>query len=237
MRQTTIALGLLFALVPALVLAGSGPRIHFSEKEHDFGDVIHGESPTFEFTYSNAGDSELLVERVASSCGCAKGVRGKARLAPGDSSKVFAQIRTYGMPPGKQTKHIAVHSNDTETPVIVLKLQYNVVRHVRIQPETLSTSLSTWEKPPVFTLTATNQGKSPITLKAGKAAKEVEAKLDPQEVVVPPGETVAFRLTIHVSGQPSRPYLNGKVVIETNASRERTVPVSYFMWLPKEAGK
>jgi hypothetical protein len=237
MRQTIIALGLLCALFPALVLAGTGPRIRFSEREHDFGDIIHGQSPSFEFIYSNAGDGDLVIEQVASPCGCAKGRRGEAKSPPGGSGKIFTQIRTFGTSPGKQSKSIAVHSNDTENPVIFLTLKFNVVRHVTIQPETLTTWLSTRDKPALFKPSATNNGKVPVTLKAGKPAGEVDAKLEPQEVVVPPGATVQFQLTVLVSGQTSRPYVNGKIDIETDASGERSVPVRYLIYLPKADAK
>ena len=236
MGKNILALGLLCALVPAFVFAGTGPRIHFTEQEHDLGEVIYGETLSWDFVLSNTGDADLVIGRITSSCGCTKAIRGNTTVSPGGSSEVFMQIRTIGMSSGKYSKSIAVHSNDPERPVIVLKLSFKVARHVTVLPDPIAGALSEWGKPVAFTLTAQNHGKAPVTLKTPTTDDSVEAELDPQEVVLPPGKPVRFRLLLRVIGQPSRPYLNGRVVIKTDATRTKRLPLKYFIHLPKRDG-
>ena len=73
------------------------------------------------------------------------------------------------MSSGLHSKTIEVHSNDPEHPSITLKLKFNVVRNIRIEPRTLGQSLSEWGKDAVFTLTATNRGTEPVTVKGAKS--------------------------------------------------------------------
>lgn len=236
MQRTIPALGLLCTLVPALLLAGTGPRIHFAEQEHDFGNVVYGQSPSVEFSFSNVGDTDLVVERISSSCGCAKAIRGSRTVSPGSSSKIHAQIDTFGMSGGRHRKTVAVYTNDPKNPVIRLKLLFNVVRNVSIHPDMLAGSLRQSEERAVFSFSAMNHGTKPVTLKAAKTKNPEEVSLEPQEVVLPPGGKVDFRLSVKTARQQARPYLKGKVLIETNDPLHKELPVRYFIQLPKPGG-
>jgi hypothetical protein len=236
MKRTILFLGLLCALAPVLLFAGAGPTIHFPEQEHDFGDVMYGQSPSVELAFSNTGEVDLIIERIASSCGCAKAIRGSRTVHPGSSSKIYAQIETHGMSPGRHAKTVAVHSNDPEHPVIALKLLFNVVRHVGIQPDTLATSLSQLEKEAVFPIEATNHWTEPITLRAPKADESDGVMLVPHEVVLQPGAKANFRLSVPIRPLPAQPYLRGKARIETSDPLEKELAVRYFIRLTRTGG-
>ena len=236
MERKALFLGLLCAFAPVLLFAGAGPTIHFAEQEHDFGDVIHGQSPSVELSLSNTGDVDLIIERIASSCGCAKAIRGSRRVSPGSSSKIFAQIETFGMSPGRHAKTVAVHSNDPKHPVTALKLLFNVVRHVSIQPDTVATTVSQLDKEAVFPIEATNHWTEPITLRAPKTNESDDVMVVPQEAVLQPGAKASFRLSVRIRRELPQPYLKGKVVIETNDPLEKDLPIRYFIRLTKTGG-
>lgn len=232
----SIVQALWLVLIPALVCAGPGPHIRFVSHEHDFGDVIQGEAPTFEFSYTNSGDSDLLVDRIAASCGCTRAVRGKPTLKPGESAKISAQVNTFGMYPGKHGKTLVVHSNDPDNPAVALKLHFNVVRHVSLHPETLSTSLPAWDKPAVFVISATNHGNRAVTLKPAASDGPIDVLLEPREVLIPPKGKADFQIKVSVSGRPERPYLSGKLYIDSTAKGQTTLSLKYLIWLPKAQG-
>ncbi len=225
MKRNALFFGLLCAFTPMLLLAGAGPRIHFAEQEHDFGDVIRGQSPSVELPFSNTGDVDLIIERIASSCGCAKAIRGSRSVPPGSSSKVYAQIETSGMSAGKHIKTVAVHSNDPRHPVTALKLLFNVIRHVSIQPDTLATSVSQLEQEDVFPIEATNHWTEPVTLRAPLADESDAVVLLPREMVLQPGEKASFRLSVRIRHETPLPYLKGKVIIKTSDPVEKELPV------------
>ena len=56
MTKALTILGALWCLLPA-VLSEAGPRINFDAVEHDFGEVMHGESPSVELNVTNTGDA------------------------------------------------------------------------------------------------------------------------------------------------------------------------------------
>ncbi len=86
MAKTLAILSLLWCLVPG-AFSAAGPRITFDAVEHDFGDVMHGDSPSAEMNLTNSGDAVLVLGRIDSSCGCAKGVRGIKEIAPEPQAK------------------------------------------------------------------------------------------------------------------------------------------------------
>ncbi|AFM26862.1 DUF1573 domain-containing protein [Desulfomonile tiedjei] len=231
--RLTILIGLLLSLVPTFLPAGTGPKIGFSELEHDFGDVRYGDSPSVELTCTNTGDDILILGRIESSCGCAKGIRGNLRIAPGSSSKIYAQIETLGMPPGRHSKTISVHSNDPEHPRTSLRLTFNVIRHLVINPDFLAGRLSEPDKDAVFDLRATNHSAKVIVLKTA-TVNSSEARLIPDEVVVPPGAQTRFQLSVRTKPEQNQAHVKGVALIETNDALEKILPVRYFIQFPKK---
>jgi hypothetical protein len=231
MVKALVILGLLWAALGP----GSGsaaPTIWFEAMEHDFGDVIHGEAPSVELNLTNKGDGVLVLGKIDSSCGCAKGLRGDKEIAPGASSKIFAQIDTLGMSSGFHSKTIEVNSNDPAHPLIRLRLKFNVIRSVSIEPRTLALSLSDWSKDAVFNLTAVNSGSATVTVKAAESNKSDEVTLVPQEFVLPSGGKTDFQLAVKVRPREGELYMKGTALIETTDKREKIVPVRYFIRLP-----
>ncbi|MBI5250082.1 MAG: DUF1573 domain-containing protein [Desulfomonile tiedjei] len=234
MIRSTIVIGLMLSMIPTFLLAGTGPRISFPELEHDFGDVRCGESPSVELTCTNTGDDVLILEQIESSCGCAKAIRGDRKIAPGSSSKIHAQIETIGMPPGRHSKAIAVHSNDPAHPRTSLKLTFNVIRHLVIDPSFLATRLSESGKDAVFTLKATNYSTKQMVLRAVTLDGSHETVLIPKEVEVPPGGKTDFQLCIRAKSGGDQSHAKGTALIETNDPIEKVLPIRYFIQFPKK---
>ncbi len=141
------------------------------------------------------------------------------------------------MSSGLHSRSIEVHSNDPDHPMTVLKLKFNVVRNVSIEPSTLGLTLSEWGKDAVFSLTAINTGTEPVTLKGAKANGSDEVTLVPQDFVVPPGGMVNFQLAVKVQPRGGQAFAKGSAQIETTDRREKTIPIRYLIRLPQVSGR
>ncbi len=232
---------LLFALFclticAAVAIAGTGPKISFDSEAHDFGEVVHGTSPTTEFKFTNSGNAKLTIKKLGSDCGCTKGIQGDREVEPGSSSTITAQIHTDGLPPGRHGNTIVVKSNDPQRPSVRLKLTYTVVRHISVEPRSVATALKEMKEEVTLPLRAKNHWTKPITLKAAADEKVSGICLTPREVVVPPGDSVRFGITIPLK-EAERRYCTGTAKIETTDPLERTVQVRYLIQIPKAAAK
>jgi len=114
------------------------PKITVGESKRDLGEVsFKNGTVTTEFTITNEGKSELVVDKLSSSCGCTSGSviyqgeegprfymaghghdtpdpNWKAAIAPGDSAtvKVYYDPTVHPDLTGPVTREVSVHTND-----------------------------------------------------------------------------------------------------------------------------
>jgi hypothetical protein len=213
--------------------AATGPQIRFDAQEHDFGSVVHGSSPKTEFAFTNTGDETLIVKKLRSDCGCTKGIGGSREVPPGSQSTITAQIHTEGLSAGRHGNTVLVYTNDRKQPLVRLKLRYKVVRHITLSPRSVGTTLKKTVERVTVPLTATNHWENPITLKAPtEATPNGCVTLDPGEIVVPPGDTVRFTISIPVVAAQSKGFCSGVALIETDDPMEKVLRVRYLIRLP-----
>lgn len=101
------------------------PQIKFDEIEHDFGRIIQGERVIYRFKFTNTGNSDLLITKVNSSCGCTVGKYPKTPIAPGKSDYVEASFDSNGRK-GMQNKTITVLTN-TQPNLSTLRIKAEIV--------------------------------------------------------------------------------------------------------------
>ncbi|MBN2893900.1 MAG: DUF1573 domain-containing protein [Bacteroidales bacterium] len=99
------------------------PKIEFDETSFDFGTINEGDVIVHEFTYTNTGDSDLLIRKTKSSCGCTAVTLSKEPIKPGGKGTVKATFNTTHKK-NSQTKTITIITNcpDEKYNKIVLKL-------------------------------------------------------------------------------------------------------------------
>ncbi len=88
-----------------------GPRIAVEPSQFDFGEVLPNKTVEKEFTVSNQGTKELVIEKVLTDCGCTAALLDDKLLAPGESTVLRATLRT-GSSPRHLRKRVLIHSND-----------------------------------------------------------------------------------------------------------------------------
>lgn len=102
-----------------------GPVIKFENTKHDFGKFKEEAGPqTHEFAFVNEGTSDLIVNRVAASCGCTTPEWTKHPVKPGEKGYVKVTYDPRNRP-NKFKKTAAVYSNG-KSQVTVLIIEGDV---------------------------------------------------------------------------------------------------------------
>lgn len=115
-------------------VADTGPLAKVAEAEHDFGRVMQGQKVVHEFAIQNSGDADLVLQRIAPSCGCTAAAVSSTSIKPGASEKIRVTFDTAGMY-GSKTKTVSILTNAREKAEVVLKMKGSVVRGITTTPE------------------------------------------------------------------------------------------------------
>ncbi len=109
------------------------PQISFDEQIHDFGVVRHQDLPHYRFTFSNTGQTDLIISDIDSSCGCTAALLSAEAIPPGGLGEIDVSFNPKGRR-GKQKQTVSVHSNAENAPIVRLTIQALVETSVEISP-------------------------------------------------------------------------------------------------------
>lgn len=100
-------------------------EISFEEKVFDYGTITKGADGNHTFTFTNTGNSSLIIESVKSSCGCTVPKKPEAPIVPGASGSIQVRYDTQRL--GVFRKTITVTTNAGTNSVVALKIKGTVV--------------------------------------------------------------------------------------------------------------
>lgn len=101
--------------------------VAFVKKSHDFGNIKENGGPvSYEFVFTNEGESPLVIVSATASCGCTMPRYPKAPIAPGKSEKIRVTYLPKGRP-GEFSKSVRVRTNDPKNKKITLHISGVVV--------------------------------------------------------------------------------------------------------------
>jgi hypothetical protein len=121
-------------------LAEGAPRIQFDQTVYDFGKTSQVATVSGVFKFTNAGDGVLKVEPPKPSCGCTLAELKPDTLQPGETGELPFTLH-LGFYRATLEKHIAIRSNDPQTPEIPLTIKVDYTPLYDINPMTLSPKL------------------------------------------------------------------------------------------------
>ena len=90
--------------------AGDLPVIKFDKETHDFGTIENGTPVETVFSYTNTGNSMLVVSNVKSTCGCTVPSDYTKEVAPGETGNFTVKFNGKGNG-NKVTKAITMTTN------------------------------------------------------------------------------------------------------------------------------
>ncbi len=86
------------------------PKLAFTKEIHKFGQISEGEIAVCEFYFKNTGESNLIISRIETSCGCTNVTWDKKPIAPGRESKISVEFDSHGRY-GNQYKVVTLFCN------------------------------------------------------------------------------------------------------------------------------
>ncbi|MEJ6979394.1 DUF1573 domain-containing protein [Pedobacter sp. P351] len=120
---TFCAVILSFVAITAMK-AGVEAEFKFEEETHDFGKITQGKPVTYEFKFTNVGDSPIIISNVEASCGCTVPKYSSTPVKKGEAGVITATFNAAAV--GSFNKVITVKSN-AKTPVKYLYIKGEVV--------------------------------------------------------------------------------------------------------------
>lgn len=102
------------AKAPSAEEVANAPVIKFDKDSYNFGKIKQGDKVSYNFKFTNAGKSPLIITNAVASCGCTTPEWPKEPVKPGDSGVIKVTFNSTGKS-GLQDKLITITSNTIPT--------------------------------------------------------------------------------------------------------------------------
>jgi hypothetical protein len=221
----------LFALACFILLqagffypAMASPQIVTKTPAFHFGTIAEGDKVEHIFTFTNQGDTPLLIDRVRSTCGCTGTLLSRKEIPPGKSGEVKITFNSSGMR-GAVVKWIYIYSNDPANPKSKLQINGIVNPEIAIIPDKLRvTGMIPGEEREVQ-ITLTNNSDHTIFLSnLTTAPATMTAKLSGSKLESGTSVQIQVKITI----PPNKQHQNGYVTISTSSPRTPKLRIPVF---------
>jgi hypothetical protein len=94
--------------------AEKAPYMKFDNNLFDFGTVVDGEQVKHHFTFTNTGNSDLIITNAMASCGCTVPEYPEYPIKPGDTASIYVVFDSKGRV-GKVEKSVTISANTIPT--------------------------------------------------------------------------------------------------------------------------
>ena len=115
----------------ALAACSAGePDLRLDQTEIELGQVVNGQLRTFEVALLNAGDGELVIEAVSTSCGCTSAQAVPTTLGPGESGVLQVTFDSGAHGPeviGTVMRQVFIASNDPDQPELEFRFSADIL--------------------------------------------------------------------------------------------------------------
>jgi len=176
-------LGLLAALLGGATVRAEGtPKIQFDRTNYDFGVTSLVESVTGTFTFQNAGDGVLELQKPKPSCGCTVASVTSDNLRPGEKGELVFTIRLGAGANQRVSKSITVSSNDPQHPDVELGIQVQTKPVLIAEPPSVSLgALRFGATTNASVVIRRNDGKKLTITKVEASSDLITARIEPME--------------------------------------------------------
>ncbi len=183
-------------------LAEGAPKIQFDQTVYDFGKTSQVEVVVGTFKFKNTGDRLLKVEPPKPSCGCTIASLKPDTLSPGESGELAFTL-SLGLSRAHLEKHIAVSSNDPESPEVSLTIKVDYAPLYELNPLTLSPNLAFGvDDTAQFTCLTRTDGKPLRILRLDASKPWIRATVEPNDKA--DDTSARIRVAIQREGPPRR---------------------------------
>jgi hypothetical protein len=121
------------SLAALAATATAQPKIQLGQSSWDFGKVWHNEKTEFKLEITNAGDENLVIENVRTTCGCTAATPALRTILPGRSTSMTVAYDTHGKQ-GDVTSKVIITSNDPTQREVNFLVKGHVKRAITRDP-------------------------------------------------------------------------------------------------------
>jgi Protein of unknown function (DUF1573) len=201
------------------------PKIQFDQTVYDFGKTSQVANVSGVFMFKNTGDGILKVEPPKPSCGCTVAELKPDTLAPGATGELAFTLN-LGVSRAILEKHIAVRSNDPQTPDVSLTIRVDYTPLYDVNPMTLAPNLAFGVNDATqFTTITRTDGKPLRIVKLDTSKPWIKATVEPD--AKPDDATARIRIAIQRDGSPRR--FNENIQVYT-ADQTNTPASSIYLY-------
>jgi hypothetical protein len=210
----------LFMVLLVPLYAPAQPRLQVESEELNLGTVFNGSSKTVSFAIKNAGNQDLQILSVRTSCGCTAVKEPRKLLKPGESDEIEVAFTATGFR-GTVQKYINIESNDPDARFVSVTLTANVRED--LAPRTLS-SLVWLGSVPVGKeirqdVVFRNELDQVIAIRQITTSAD-HLRATARKKTVAPGDSIVVELTV----VPQKDgYFGGEFVLQTSSRNQPTV--------------
>ena len=203
---------------------GEGPKMVFSEREHDFGTVWQGNGVTHIFKLKNSGEADLKIEKIEIADSFAR-VKAKRIIPPEQEGEVIIAIDT-GELIGDVNTSVTLHTNDpvNPNPELLMRGQVNPVIGVYPMDAVFFTLYQGQTKE--RSLSIVNHYDQPIRItKVESTSNRFTAKLE----TVKEGKEYKLHVRVNPDSAPGRTMEKATLVTDSIRKPKLAVGVNIFM--------
>lgn len=211
-------------------VASPQPKIVVPEQRFDFGYSPEGYYMVHSFKVRNAGEGELRIQRVRTTCGCTSAPMKKMQLEPGEETEVTVIFNSTRYK-HKTSKSAIITSNDPVNRSMRVTFSANMDTAgfpLDIQPRALD--IPRGEDPPekiVFKIT--NPTETPIELEIVDYTADVFDEPNLKDEKIKSGDTGKIEIELNDDFDPAAHYVKASVTLRATGIGEApllfTIPV------------
>lgn len=192
------------------------PKIEIVEgAEFSFGEIFRGDKVNKKLTVKNAGDQELIIERVHAPCGCTATLLGDKNVPPGGTTSLSVGFDSKNFS-GTVHKDAYVQSNDPTTPSLRIRFSAKILQALEASPAYFYFQEGRVDSTMTTKVKLRNVTDQPIKILEVKTAVP-QTKLNVPKKNLKAGEETEITLTF----TPSRVgYVNQDVIVKTSHPKQ-----------------
>ena len=202
-KTSTLLAGALWMGAMCVTVHAEGtPKIQFDQTVYDFGKTSQVAIVSGVFKFKNTGDGILKVEPPKPSCGCTVADLKPDTLAPGATGELSFTL-SLGVSKAAMEKHIAVRSNDPQTPDVSLTIKVDYTPLYDVSPMTLTPNLAFGSNDVTQFATVTRTDGKPLQIvKLDTSKPWITATVEPG--AKPDDAAARIRIAVQRDGSPRR---------------------------------
>lgn len=91
----------------------------FKEDTHNFGNILKDKTASYDFSFTNTSDKDIMITKVKTSCGCTVPNYPKTPIKPGESAVITAIYKPHYT--GSFNKTLTVKTDGGEKTILHIK--------------------------------------------------------------------------------------------------------------------